>query len=69
MKLLNSLKIPVMVAMTVGGVWLSAWGARFSDPHRREILPATTVAQQISNQVRSVNPADQAAAFPDEYLR
>jgi hypothetical protein len=69
MKMLNSLKIPVMVMMTVGGVWLAGWQARFSDPHRKEILPPTAIAQRLAEKARADNPADQAALFRDEYLR
>jgi len=68
MKMLNSLKIPVMVMMTVGGVWLAAWQARFSDPHRKEILPATATMQQLVAKVRAEN-TDQSVNYSDELFR
>jgi len=68
MKMLNSLKLPVMVMMTVGGVWLAAWQARFSDPHRKEIMPATETMKQLVAKVRAEN-TDQSVSYTDELFR
>ena len=63
MKTLHNLKFPVMILMTVGGVWVSAWHSSVSDPRRKYVLPATHSMEKLVAKVRAENAVPGDAAY------
>jgi hypothetical protein len=53
MRVLHTLKLPLMLLLSVGGVWVAAWESGLPDPARRQVmLPATDAAQKLSVSIR-----------------
>jgi hypothetical protein len=64
MRFLNALKIPVMMLMTVGGVWAAAWQSSLPDlSRRRVVLPATHSMEKLVAKVRAENMQPDDAAL------
>ena len=51
MRVLHTLKLPMMLLVCVGSVWAAAWQSSVSDS-KRDMLPATAEAQQLTVSIR-----------------
>lgn len=52
-QVLHTLKLPAMLLIAVGGVWVAAWQSTLPDPTKRHIvLPATDEAKHLTANIR-----------------
>jgi len=51
-RVLHSLKLPLMLFVCVGGVWAAAWQSTLPDSKPQEMLPATAEAKQLTVTIR-----------------
>ena len=52
-QVLHSLKLPAMLLIAVGGVWVAAWESTLPDFTKRHVvLPATDEAKHLSANIR-----------------
>ena len=69
MRFLNALKLPVMMLVTVGGVWTAAWQASLPDlTRRRVVLPATHSMEKLVAKVRAEHMQPDDAALDTSSL-
>jgi hypothetical protein len=52
MRVLHTLKLPAMLLACVGSVWVTAWQSSVPDSSRRDLLPATAEAKQLTVTIR-----------------
>ena len=52
MRVLHTLKLPLMLVVCVGSVWAAAWQSSVSDSSKCEMLPATAEAKQLTVSIR-----------------
>lgn len=53
MRVLHTLKLPLMLFLSVGGVWVAAWESTLFDPTKRQVvLPASEQAKKLTANVR-----------------
>jgi len=51
MRVLHTLKLPLMLFVCVGSVWAAAWQSSVSDS-KRDVLPATAEAKPLTVSIR-----------------
>jgi hypothetical protein len=68
--MLHSLKLPLMLFLSVGGVWVAAWESTLPDMTKRQVmLPATDKAKKLSIDIRrrAVEAGEEVADTSDLY--